>query len=106
MSAHDAVELAHDGGQNVEIVLQRNHYGDEDVASQACLRSIMTHPSWRGLCWSMIFSENRSQPWIKSGAGFFRIMLWRDVVVRRGQRLVQIVDVVDLAAQNGNDIRR
>src|SRR5262247_4452348 len=25
---------------------------------------------------------------------------------RRGQRLVQVVDVVDLAAQNGDDIRR
>src|SRR4029450_744562 len=33
---------------------------------------------------------------------------WResDVVVRQRQRLVEVVDVVDLAAQNGNDIRR
>jgi hypothetical protein len=26
--------------------------------------------------WSMIFSENRYPPRIKSGAGFFGIMLW------------------------------
>jgi len=26
-------------------------------------------------CWSMIFSENRYPPRIKSGAGFFGIML-------------------------------
>ena len=26
--------------------------------------------------WSMIFSENRCPPRIKSGAGFFGIMLW------------------------------
>jgi hypothetical protein len=29
------------------------------------------------LCWSMIFSENRYPPRIKSGAGFFGIMLYR-----------------------------
>jgi hypothetical protein len=28
------------------------------------------------LGWSMIFSENPHLPRIKSGAGFFRIMLW------------------------------
>ena len=28
-------------------------------------------------CWSMIFSENRYPPRIKSGAGFFGIMLWQ-----------------------------
>src|SRR5260221_3087130 len=55
-------------------------------------------PSWRGLCWSVIFSENRPP--------LFGIMLSRDVVVRGGQCLVEVVDVVDLAAQNGNDIRR
>src|SRR5258705_3892286 len=54
--------------------------------------------SWRGLCWSMIFSENRPP--------LFGIMLARDVVVPQWQRLIEIVDVVDLAAQNGNDVRR
>ena len=32
---------------------------------------ICAHHRW----WSMIFSENRFPPRIKSGAGFFRIML-------------------------------
>jgi hypothetical protein len=33
------------------------------------------HPAL-ACCWSMIFSENRYPPRIKSGAGFFGIMLW------------------------------
>jgi hypothetical protein len=39
-----------------------------DTASQTVLR----RPAY---CWSMIFSENRHPPRIKSGAGFFGIML-------------------------------
>jgi len=33
----------------------------------------------QSICWSMIFSENRFPPPIKSGAGFFGIMLWEAV---------------------------
>jgi hypothetical protein len=33
------------------------------------------HPAL-ACCWSMILSENRYPPRIKSGAGFFGIMLW------------------------------
>ena len=32
----------------------------------------------RAYCWSMIFSENRYPPRIKSGASFFGIMLYTD----------------------------
>jgi hypothetical protein len=32
--------------------------------------------SYSDVWWSMMFSENRLPPRIKSGAGFFGIMLW------------------------------
>src|SRR5215216_1081462 len=42
---------------------------------RACCRFCELRNRTPGLCWSMIFSENRYAARIKSGSGFFGIML-------------------------------
>jgi hypothetical protein len=56
-NALGALGIAHDDGQMVEML---HHFGPPGVGAS---------------CLSMVFSENRCTPRIKSGAGFFGIML-------------------------------
>jgi hypothetical protein len=63
----DESELA--GAAGIEIALE--NIGGEIVFARDRFNPALA------FCLNMIFSENRFPPRIKSGAGFFRIMLWR-----------------------------
>src|ERR1700730_16678861 len=63
----ERVDTAKTVEPRVELLLSREQ---EKLGSRS--RDLSDH----ALCWSMIFSENRFPPRIKSGAGFFGIMLY------------------------------
>src|SRR5262249_17885480 len=75
MAAHDGVDLAYDRWQDVEVIVQRDDDGNEDVASHPFL-PLSTASARTSRC------------------------------VRPGQRLVEVEDVVDLAAQERDQVRR